>query len=71
MVLATTYMSKALKHLVPRDRLEKLFDRTIKFLRKHHRISATLDMDANILETIRLVVFKEDDFNRSFSSTEY
>lgn len=67
-VLATTYKSKILHDLVPREKLEKLFDRTIRFLRQHRNISLTLNQDANILEMIREVVFKDDDQRGSFSS---
>lgn len=68
MVLATTYMSKTLGFLVPKDELVKLFDRTIKFLRSHRTISTTLEQDAKILEMIRRVVFSEGEHAPSFSS---
>lgn len=67
-VLATTYKSRTLNHLVPREKLEKLFDRTIRFLRNHRNISSTLEKDAEILETVREIVFKDDDKRGSFSS---
>ncbi|MCJ1464229.1 hypothetical protein MMC07_002842 [Pseudocyphellaria aurata] len=59
MVLAATYKSRLLNHLVPRETLESLLNRTIEFLRLHSNISSTLDQDANILELIREVVFAE------------
>ena len=68
MVLATTYMSKKLSSLVRKEDLVRLFDRTIKFLRDHRNISATLEQDAKILEIIRRVVFTEGEHRRSFSS---
>lgn len=68
MVLATTYMSKNLGSLVQKNDLVRLFDRTIKFLRDHRNISATLEQDARILEMIRRVVFSEGEHGHSLPS---
>lgn len=61
MVLAATCNSPTLNRLVPREKLEHLFNRTIRFLRLHSNISSTLERDADILESIQEVVFTEDD----------
>lgn len=53
LVLATTYKSKSLHQLVPRDKLEHLFDRTIKFLHSLGPISQTLEKDSKILARLR------------------
>lgn len=70
MVLATTYKSNSLSSLVPRKKLEHLFDRTIKFLRRLRHISTTLEHDARILEIVREVVFEVPDAGASFSSND-
>ncbi|KAL8832185.1 MAG: hypothetical protein Q9170_004983 [Blastenia crenularia] len=68
LVLATTYKSH-LAFLIPKPKLEHLFERTIKFLRSLGEISSTLAQDAIILEKLREVVFAEREFlTRSFSS---
>ncbi len=69
-VLASTYKSKSLRHLVPKPQLEHLFERTIKFSRHYCNISATLDQDAKILEIIRQVIFSDKNYSHSFSSEE-
>ena len=67
LVLAATYKSK-LAFLVPADQLERLFDRTITFLRSFRPISSTLAQDAVILENLKQVVFEPPSL--SFSSTD-
>lgn len=71
MVLATTFKSKSLGFLVPRAKLEHLFERTIRFLRSHRSISATLEQDARILEVVREVVFDLPGRGASLSSTDF
>lgn len=69
LVLATTYKSQShLAKLIPRDRLEHLFHRTINFLRSLEAVSETLGRDALILEKLQEVVFDDGNLSRSFSS---
>jgi hypothetical protein len=69
LVLATTYRSRSLHNLVPRDKLEHLFDRTIKFLHSLGPISATLETDSKILARLREDVLGRE--GGSFSSIDY
>jgi hypothetical protein len=69
LVLATTYRSRSLHNLVPRDKLEHLFDRTIKFLHSLGPISATLETDSKILTRLREDVLGRE--GGSFSSIDY
>ena len=75
LVLAATYKSKSLHKLVPRDQLEHLFNRTIKFLHSLGPISATLEKDSKILARLKEDVLKRDAAHgregTSFSSTDY
>ena len=70
LVLATVYQSKRFGHLVPRDKLEHLFERTINFLGTLRPISKTLGQDVRILETMRDAVLNTPDRGHSFSSNE-
>ncbi|KAH8695960.1 hypothetical protein BGW36DRAFT_427991 [Talaromyces proteolyticus] len=56
LVLSATYMSN-LRHLVDRDMLGRLLQRTIKFLLQSENISPTLRKDASILEGIYRKIF--------------
>jgi hypothetical protein len=56
LVLAGTYNSE-LSCLVDGAELEKLLDRTIRFLKLSEEISPTLKCDAKILEHIRVTLF--------------
>ncbi|KAL8691895.1 MAG: hypothetical protein Q9218_002963 [Villophora microphyllina] len=67
LVLATTYKSH-LSNLIPKEKLEYLFNRTIRFLRSLEPVSATLAKDALILEKLQEVVFDEGNPSHSFSS---
>ncbi|KAL9614805.1 MAG: hypothetical protein Q9167_000715 [Letrouitia subvulpina] len=67
LVLAATYKSN-LSFLIPRSRLEHLFNRTINLLRGLRPISDTLYEDAKILEILRRVVFEDTNVSQSFSS---
>ncbi|KAL9635607.1 MAG: hypothetical protein Q9204_002569 [Flavoplaca sp. TL-2023a] len=67
LVLATTYKSR-LAFLIPKAKLEHLFNRTINFLRSLGAVSETLARDALILEKLQEVVFDEGNLNNSFSS---
>lgn len=75
LVLAATYKSKSLHKLVPRESLEKLFNRTIKFLHSLGPISATLEKDSRILARLKEDVLKRDAprgrEGTSFSSNDY
>lgn len=75
LVLAATYKSKSLHKLVPRDKLERLFDRTIKFLHSLGPISSTLETDSQILALLREDVLKREAMHgregTSFSSNGY
>ena len=75
LVLATTYKSKSLHGLVPRDKLDHLFDRTIKFLHSLAPVSATLKKDSMILARLREDVLGRDIApgreGTSFSSNDY
>jgi len=57
LVLAATYKSSTLSQLVDGNRLDTLFTRTIRELRKSAAISPTLKMDAQILEHLRKEIF--------------
>ena len=67
LVLAATFKSR-LAYLIPAEQLEHLFDRTIKFLRSLRPISSSLAQDAQILESLREVIFEPP--NVSFSSAD-
>ena len=62
LVLAATYNAKlsslaTSKPLVEAEELEKLFNRTIRFLKLNEAISPTLKRDAEILECVRRTLF--------------
>ena len=57
LVLAGTYNSE-LSSLVDGAELERLLDRTIRFLKLSEDISLTLKRDAKILEHIRATLFR-------------
>jgi hypothetical protein len=56
LVLAGTYNSE-LSSLVDGTELERLLDRTIRFLKLSEEISPTLKRDGKILEHIRVTLF--------------
>jgi hypothetical protein len=58
LVLAGTYNSE-LSSLVDGAELERLLDRTIRFLKLSEEISPTLKCDAKILEHIRVTLFRK------------
>lgn len=58
LVLSATYMSN-LSRLVDADELERLLQRTIKFLAMYKDISPTLMADAQILSGIYYKIFKK------------
>jgi len=57
LVLAGTYKSE-LSSLVDGAELERLLDRTIRFLKLSEPISLTLKRDATILEHIKVTLFR-------------
>lgn len=67
LVLAATYISP-LGELVDREKLERLFRRTIGFLEQSRDISPTLRTDAEILRKCYAKIFKEDLAATSFLS---
>lgn len=67
LVLATTYKSP-LAFLIQKVTLERLFHRTINFLRSLEAVSETLGRDALILEKLQEVVFDDGHLSHSFSS---
>ncbi|KAI4239086.1 MAG: hypothetical protein LQ349_000630 [Xanthoria aureola] len=67
LVLATTYKSP-LAFLISKVTLERLFHRTINFLRSLEAVSETLGRDALILEKLQEVVFDDGHLSHSFSS---
>ena len=66
LVLAATYRSHHLGHLVPLEELTRLLERTITFLRRLRHISKTLEQDCMILEAVSQVINQ----SQSFSSIE-
>ena len=72
LVLSATYKSKSsvLSSLVPREKLEHLFERTISFLRSLMPLSESLERDARILEALRELVFETRPVGSSFSSMD-
>lgn len=72
LVLSATYKSKSamLSSLVPREKLEHLFDRTIRLLQNLSPLSESLERDAAILEVLRTIVFNQRAIGSSFSSVD-
>ena len=70
LVLGATYHSKIGKPLVNRERLQYLFERTIKFLRRLAPISKTCDHDSRILETVSHVVLGVPSEHKHFYQQE-
>lgn len=70
LVLSAAYKSKTLGALVPSERLDWLFNRTIKLLKGLSPISQTLAKDCQILISLKRVVFEggDPDLIVSFSS---
>ena len=68
LVLAATYCTPHLRHLVPKEDLIRLIDRTNRFLRMQKNVSDTLEQDARILETVAQTVNGDDVLTSSFSS---
>uniref|UniRef100_A0A093V4I9 Sterol regulatory element-binding protein ECM22 n=1 Tax=Talaromyces marneffei PM1 TaxID=1077442 RepID=A0A093V4I9_TALMA len=69
LVLSATYMSN-LNRLVDADELERLLQRTIKFLAMYKDISPTLMADAQILSGIYYKIFKKP-LNTSFTTESF
>lgn len=57
LVLTATYYNSWLQGLVDRDKLQRLLERTIRFLRKLSPISPTCGHDCQILEKISKLLF--------------
>ena len=73
LVLSATYKSTSpdLSKLIPRERLEELFDRTITFLRRLMPLSESLEQDVMILEALRKLLFESSKIQgSSFSSVD-
>ena len=73
LVLSATYKSTSpdLSKLIPRERLEELFDRTITFLRRLMPLSESLEQDVIILEALRKLLFESNKIQgSSFSSVD-
>jgi hypothetical protein len=68
LVLAGTYNSE-LSSLVDGAELERLLDRTIRFLKLTEKMSPTLNRDAKILEHIRVTLFHNPKASRNTAST--
>ena len=70
LVLSAAFKSKILGAYVDSAQLDRLFNRTIKLLKRLAPISQTLDRDCFILQCLRKVVFDggEPELSSSFSS---
>ena len=72
LVLSAAFKSKTLGQYVEEPQLDRLFNRTIRFLKKLSPISRTLEQDAHILKCLKKVVFEgaEPEMVTSFSSAD-
>ncbi|KAL8786662.1 MAG: hypothetical protein Q9195_008116 [Heterodermia aff. obscurata] len=72
LVLSATFKSRSLvlSRLITPEKLDRLFERTITFLRRLSPLSESLGRDAKILEALREVVFEVKASGSSFSSMD-